>query len=64
MKASEIREMPSEELVEKIGTMQMELIETKLKGSVSGEPLSMRTRTQRRDIARIKTVLRERELAK
>ncbi len=64
MKASEIREIPSEELVTKIGESRKELIVAKLKGSMSGDVSSPRIRTLRRDVARMKTVIRERELAK
>ncbi len=65
MKASEVRETPSEELVTKISGIQRELVEIKLKGSVVGDDNQMgRINALRRDVARMKTIIRERELAK
>lgn len=64
MKASEIREIPTEELTSKIEDVHREMVEIKLKGSIAGEESELgRIGALRRDIARMKTVIRERELA-
>lgn len=66
MKASEIRELEADELTTKISEMQRELVGIKVKRSFVGDEddQPMRIRALRRDIARLKTVVRERELAK
>jgi large subunit ribosomal protein L29 len=61
MKASELREQTDDELRELYRDTRHELFDLKVKkglGDSSAQPL--RIRTLRRDVARIKTVMRER----
>lgn len=62
MKVSEIRELTTQELEERLQTTQDELASQKLVHAISPLQNPQRLRAERRDIARIKTVLREREL--
>lgn len=63
MKASEIRELSERELRQRITEFEMEIAQFRLQ-QVTGVVENVRAaRNARRNIARIKTVLRERELA-
>lgn len=62
MKVSEIRELTTQELEERLQTTQDELASQKLVHAISPLQNPQRLRAERRNIARIKTVLREREL--
>lgn len=63
MKAREIRELTTEELRQRLGEAQSKLMSFRLQ-SVTGSVENVRaSRNTRRDLARIKTVLREREIA-
>ncbi|MBI2424532.1 MAG: 50S ribosomal protein L29 [Candidatus Hydrogenedentes bacterium] len=63
MKASEIRELSEAELRQRISELEMEIAHFRLQ-IVTGVVENVRTsRNARRDIARINTILRERELA-
>lgn len=63
MKASELRELSETELQQRINDLEMEIAQFRLQ-IVTGVVENVRTaRNARRDIARIKTVLRERALA-
>ena len=62
LKANELREMTIEELTTKLGDLKTEFFNLRFQKATGqlGNPLSIRD--IKRDIARVKTVLREREL--
>ncbi len=63
MRASELREMTGEELLKQLDDRQKDLITFRI-NRVTGVVENVRAiREARRDIARIKTILNERELA-
>lgn len=62
MKTSEIIELTSKEIVERLQTEQENLVRLKLNHSVSPLDNPMKIREYRRNIARLQTILRSREL--
>jgi len=62
MKTSEIRELTSKELLERLQTESENLVRLKLNHSVSPLDNPMKIRESRRNIARMKTILRSREV--
>ena len=64
MKNAEIKEIPTKELEERLETAQANYEQTLLNHSVSPIANSSSIKAARRDIARIKTELRQRELNK
>ncbi len=64
MKIYEIRELPDQELVKRIRDEEENLVHLKFQKATSQLESPVRIRTVRRDIARMKTVLHERELKK
>jgi len=62
MKISKIKEMSSPELEKEIGELQQELFKLRFKLATNGLDNPMRIKEVKKDIARIKTVLRQREL--
>lgn len=62
MKASKWREMTNEELKEKLNELKRELFNLRFQLATGQLENPMRIREVKRDIARIKTILREREL--
>ena len=62
MKAEEIRAMSSEELLRKLDDLKEELFNLRFQMATAQLDNPMRIREVRRDIARVKTILREREL--
>ncbi len=64
MKADEIRELGSAELNERIGQTQEELFRLRFRGATQQLENPSLIRKLRRDVARMKTILRQRELAK
>jgi large subunit ribosomal protein L29 len=62
MKVFELREKSKEELNDLLNGLYKELFNLKLRRSAQELPNPLRLRTLRRDIARVKTVLREDEL--
>ena len=64
MKAKEIREMSSEKLQEELEALKSELFKLKFSLAVNGLDNPLKIKAVKRDIAKIKTILRERELAK
>jgi large subunit ribosomal protein L29 len=64
MKARDVREMGDEELRTKEHDLHAELFHLRLRRATSQLPNPMKMRETRRDLARIKTALRERALAK
>ncbi|EOD00998.1 50S ribosomal protein L29 [Caldisalinibacter kiritimatiensis] len=64
MKASELRQMTEQELNEKLAEFKSELFNLRFQLATGQLDNPMRIKAVRKDIARIKTVLRERELKK
>jgi large subunit ribosomal protein L29 len=64
MKSKEVKELETKELVEKIENAQEKLQNMKLTHSVSPLENPSQIKATRRDIARMKTELRQRELNK
>lgn len=62
MKASEVREMTNEELVSKLKDLKAELFNLRFQLAINQLDNPMRITAVKRDIARVKTVLRENEL--
>ena len=63
MKASELRDMASAELATKLDESYQELFNLRFQNATGKLTNTARTRQVRTEIARIKTILRERELA-
>lgn len=64
MKNAEIREIPTKELAERLETEVNNYTQTLLNHAISPVADSSKIKAMRRDIARIKTELRKRELSK
>ena len=62
MKASEVREMTREELESKLKDLKAELFNLRFQLSINQLDNPMRIQAVKKDIARVKTVLRENEL--
>ncbi len=62
MKAKEIREMSLVELNQKLGDLKAELFNLRFQLAVNQLDNPMRIKAVKKDIARIKTVIREMEL--
>lgn len=62
MKASEVRELSSEELVAKLADLKKELFNLRLSHATGQLTNPLALANVKKDIARIKTVLRQREL--
>ena len=63
MKANEIREMTVEELTNKLADLKKDLFNLRLQHATNQLDNPMQITVVKRDIARVNTVLRERELA-
>ena len=63
MKASEIREMTAEELNQKLTDLKAELFNLRFQLSINQLDNPMRISAVKKDIARVKTVIRENELS-
>jgi len=63
MKASQFREMSADELFQKRRELGEEIFRLKLKRSTSQLENSMKLRQGRRDLARVETILKERDKA-
>jgi large subunit ribosomal protein L29 len=63
MKAEEIRELSDADIRVRIGEMEEERFRLKFRSATETLEDPLRLRTIRRDIARLKTIQRERELA-
>jgi large subunit ribosomal protein L29 len=61
MKASVLREQSSEELAETLNQLHQELFDLRVRRDLGETEDPMRIRGLRRDIARVKTVVSERE---
>jgi large subunit ribosomal protein L29 len=64
MKASELRELSGEELLEKTRELRTELFNLRIKKNTGQLENTAKLRTLRRDIARAETVLTQRREAK
>ena len=62
MKASEIRELTAEELNSKLNDLKAELFNLRFQLAINQLDNPMRISAVKRDIARVKTVIRENEL--
>ena len=63
MKASEIREMTTEELESKLKDLKAELFNLRFQHAINQLENPMRLGAVKKDIARVKTIIREKELA-
>ncbi|ADU52365.1 ribosomal protein L29 [Thermaerobacter marianensis DSM 12885] len=63
MKARELRELSDEELAKKLRDLKEELFNLRFQAATGQLDNPMRLRQVRRDIARVQTIQRERELA-
>ncbi len=64
MKANELRKMTNEELNEKLYELKKKLMELRFKNSIGSLERPSEIKETKRTIARILTILRERELQK
>ncbi|MDX9907954.1 MAG: 50S ribosomal protein L29 [Bacteroidales bacterium] len=62
MKASEIRELTSKEIVEKIQVEKENLVRLRLNNAISPLDNPMKIRNSKKIIARLNTILRQREI--
>ena len=62
MKANEYRKMTSSDLEKELGELKSELFKLRFQLTLDGLENPMKIKTTKRDIARIKTILREKEL--
>ena len=62
MKIEKIREMSSEDLNKELGELKTELFKLRFNLATNGLDNPIKIKEVKKDIARIKTVLREREL--
>ena len=62
MKAKEVRELTQEELVSKLAELKKELFTLRFQHAINQLENPMRLNAVKKDIARVKTVLRELEL--
>lgn len=63
MKTSEIKELTTKEIVEKIQVEKENLVRLRLNHAVSPLDNPMKIKVSKKNIARLKTVLRQRELS-
>ena len=63
MKTSEIKELTTKEIVEKIQVEKENLVRLRLNHAVSPPDNPMKIKDSKRNIARLKTVLHQRELS-
>ena len=64
MKINKIREMSSPDLEKELGELKTELFKLRFSLATNGLENPMKIKETKKDIARINTVLKERELAK
>ena len=63
MKANEIRKMTSSDLEKELVELKSELFKLRFQLATNGLDNPMKIKNAKRDIARIKTILKEREIA-
>ncbi|MCS6969958.1 MAG: 50S ribosomal protein L29 [Planctomycetota bacterium] len=59
----ELRAKTDQQLREEVERLRSEMLKARIASALEGKRLGMRTRANRRQVARILTILRERELA-
>jgi large subunit ribosomal protein L29 len=64
VKTNKIREMSSEELVKELDELKKELFKLRFSLATNGLDNPLKIKEVRKDIAKVKTILREREMAK
>lgn len=64
MKASEIKQKTKQEIIDELNNLYKELLHLRLRRASRELPNPLRLRSIRRDIARLRTILRENELGK
>ena len=64
MKASELRNMSAEQLTAKLKELKAELFNLRFQHAINQLENPMRIQTVKRDIARVKTIIREKQLGK
>ena len=64
MKAKEVREMNADELTVKLDDLKKDLFNLRLQHATNQLDNPIKIADVKRDIARVKTIMRERELAK
>ena len=60
MKPAEIRDLGTEELQQRVAEIEDQLFKLRMQKSMGQTEAAYKTQTVRRDLARIKTILRER----
>ncbi len=63
MKINKIREMSSPDLEKELGELKTELFKLRFNLATNGLDNPMKIKETKKDIARVKTILKERELA-
>ena len=63
MRAEEIREMAAEDIRARLGELEEERFRLKFRAATETPEQPLRFRAIRRDVARLKTILRQRELS-
>ena len=63
MKATEIRKMSAEELTSKLGDLKKDLFQLRLQHATNQLDNPIRIAEVKKDIARVKTLIREQQLA-
>ena len=63
MKATEIRKMSAEELTSKLGDLKKDLFQLRLQHATNQLDNPIRIAEVKKDIARVKTMIREQQLA-
>lgn len=64
MKVNEIRKLTSSDLEKELGKLKSELFKLRFQLATNGLDNPMKIKDAKKDIARIKTILREREIKK
>ena len=63
MKAQEIREMSGEQILQEMGALERKVFDLRTQAATEELSVPSELRKARRDIARMRTILRQRELA-
>lgn len=63
MKSSELRQMTNEELSEKLKSLKVELFNLRFSHATGGLKNPVALNSTKKDIARVETILREREIS-
>jgi large subunit ribosomal protein L29 len=63
MKADEVRDLSDEDLLARVGELKEQIFRMRFKLSLGNTDVVKSLRESRRDLARVRTIIRERELA-